>query len=213
MIVAMQLADVYAADDLAVAALWLAAQDVVSLGVEPYTDRLDRIADQLRLELGTARDSDRLPTLTRLMAEQLPLRAGRPLYMQETMDAGHGLQMLCCAAWISVARRAGLDAYGLDVPGWFLARIDGTVVDVASGGVVLSEKEASKHIEDVTRRAQAAGKSPIHADLSLTDSQEILNRPVTVSAFLVRLNRNLVGGYTRLAQEAATRERMFRTAQ
>jgi hypothetical protein len=208
-IVAMLLADVYAADDLAVAALWLGAQDVVSLGVEPYIGRLDRIADQLRLELGAARGSDRLSTLTGFMAEQLPLRAGRPFYMQETMDTGQGLQMLCCAAWISVARRAGLDAYGLDVPGWFLARIDGIVVDVASGGVVLSEKEARKHIEGVSKRAQAAGMSPIQADPSLTDPQEMLNRPVTVSAFLVRLNRNLVGGYTRLAQEAATRERMF----
>lgn len=117
--------------------------------------------------------------------------------------------MLCCAAWISVARRAGLDAYGLDVPGWFLARIDGTVVDVASGGVVLSEKAARKHIEDVSKRARAAGMSPIQADPSLTDPREMLNRPVTVSAFLVRLNHNLVGGYTRLAQEAATRQRMF----
>ena len=64
----MQLADVYAADDLAVAALWLAAQDVVSLDVEPYIDRLDGIADQLRVELGSARDSDGLPMLARLMA-------------------------------------------------------------------------------------------------------------------------------------------------
>ena len=206
----MQLADVLAADDLAVAALWLASQDAPQLDVDSYVHRLDALGEALRLELRGVCDADRVTALARFMAERLPLQVGPVFHMDETMDTGRGIQMLCCAVWVSVAQRAGLDAFGLDVPGWFLARIAGTVVDVASGGVVLSDEDARGFVNEKVEQARAAGVSLIQADPSLIDPEEIVNRRVTVSAFLVRLNRNLVSAYTRLANQAAARERMFR---
>src|SRR5271157_3992580 len=112
----MELAEVYESDDVALAALWLAAQDVPGLNIQPYIERLDLLGDALRRELEVASDDDAATTLASLMAASLPLRAGSAFHMHETMDTGCGLQMLCCGVWISVARRAGLEAFGLDVP-------------------------------------------------------------------------------------------------
>src|SRR5271154_744721 len=136
----MELADVYQSDDVALAALWLAGQDVPGLNVEPYIERLDVLGHARRGEIETIIDQDAAATLANFMAAGVPLRTGPAFHMHETMDTGCGLQMLCCGVWISVARRAGVEAFGLDVPGWFLARIEDTIFDVASGGVVLSEQ-------------------------------------------------------------------------
>jgi Transglutaminase-like superfamily len=201
-----QSANSYDGDDVAQAALWLAAQDVAGLDVERHVQRLDDLGNQLRQELGSLRGQQALAIMAKFMAANVPLRVGPAFHLHEVMDSGCGLQMLCCGVWIAVANRAGLHAYGLDVPGWFLARIEGTVVDVAGGGVVLDEDEAEALVDRIVSDARTSGTALIQADTSIDDVQTILREPVTVSNYLIRLNRNLMTRYSQLAQRAVARE-------
>lgn len=182
--------------DLARAALVMGAFEYPDLPVERYLRRLDELADAARPALSTAD----LPSLA--LAQYLFKRAGftgnqddyldpRNSFLNQVLDRRLGIPITLSLVYIEVARRAGIDAQGVGLPGHFIVRSrldaegkpagsadevgdpDSVIyLDPFNGGALMEEEDCVERVRVIT-----GGKLPFdHAFLSPVGARYILNR-------------------------------------
>jgi regulator of sirC expression with transglutaminase-like and TPR domain len=201
---AAMLACAAAADgDIAEAALWLAAEDNRGLDPAPWLATLDELGDELRTRCGVGSPPiTAVPVIAGLLRDRLRLHGaggGDPQahYLHSVMERGAGIPIACGALWMAVGRRAGIPVEGIGLPGHFVVRVGGTLVDAFSGGEPL-DQEAARQLVSMVGGADVATLDPAWL------------QPSSLRSILARMSRNLRGCYAAreswaLALQAADR--------
>jgi regulator of sirC expression with transglutaminase-like and TPR domain len=177
--------------DLAEVALELAREEYPSLDVEAELAELAGLAHELRPRLrGTL--AQRAQALTRYLFHDLGFHGNerdyydpRNSYLNDVLDRRTGLPITLSVVAISVGARAGLDVFGVGLPGHFIAcaAYQGEVVyfDPFHGGRLLSLRDCEALVESVVG-------SPFHATPDALAA-------VSVGAIVQRMLNNLKGVY------------------
>lgn len=146
--------------DLAEAALWIAAEEYPELDVPAYLARLDELARRAApLVLAPRSQGEQVERLNLFLFEEQGFRGNqrefedpRNSFLNEVLDRRLGIPITLALVYVEVARRIGLEAYGISFPGHFLAKVVGErdiVVDAFFGRVLsLEECEERLHSQD-----------------------------------------------------------------
>ncbi|HEY0554399.1 MAG TPA: transglutaminase-like domain-containing protein [Thermoanaerobaculia bacterium] len=137
-------------NDLAAAALWIAAEEQPGLDPALWLARLDEMAAALRPRLdGVGADLDRVALLAGFLADDVGLRGNAEDYydprnslLNEVLGRGLGIPITLAVVYIEVGRRAGVPLDGVGFPGHFLlrhARRPGLLFDPFDRGRLLTE--------------------------------------------------------------------------
>ncbi len=130
--------------DLALAALWIAAEEYPSLDVRAYLARLDALAAEAAPGLGQgAPDAERAERLLRFLFQEQAFGGNeksyddpRNSYLNEVLDRRTGIPITLALVLVEVARRLDLPLRGVSFPGHFLVKLDGPplrILDPFSG--------------------------------------------------------------------------------
>lgn len=175
--------------DVAEGALWIAAEDDPTVRPDAWLGRIDSLADALRLRCGaegcTAGD---LPLMAQLLRERLRLRGaggGDPKahYLNHVIERACGVPIACAAIWIAIGRRANIPVEGVNLPGHFLVRVAGELLDPIDSGRALDDDDVRALV------AVSTGASP-------TRLEPAWLTPAKPREILARMNRNLRGCYS-----------------
>jgi regulator of sirC expression with transglutaminase-like and TPR domain len=98
-------------------------------------------------------------------------------YLNSILERGLGNPIGCSAVWIALGRRAGVHVDGVGLPGHFVVRVGGVLVDAHGGGELLALGEARERVARVT------GETPPSLDPWLA--------PTPVREVVARMSRNL----------------------
>lgn len=199
----------FAADDfdesrLAEGALLIAQEDYPSMKIEEYLERLDAIASRITA-MPVGGDADRLELIRAVLFEEMGLEGNqdeyydpRNSYLNEVLDRGLGIPISLSVVLIHVARSAGIEAYGVGLPGHYVVRaeLDGNTVwvDAFNGGAQMSGEDLRKVVS-----ARAGSLAERHL------------RPWTARETLMRMLANLHNVYSRSGdakRARAARERI-----
>jgi regulator of sirC expression with transglutaminase-like and TPR domain len=176
-----QFADVVRRPDvpLARAALLIGGEVDPALDVSAGLATLDVLAVSAKRDLdGATSPADLGAGLAAALGERAGFRGSEADYqdlrsslLHSVLERRRGLPILLSVVWIEVARRAGVPAYGVGLPGHFVVGVgdpDGSsaLVDPFRGGAPLPEAEATRLI----------GRPPAPADLRPWQPTEILLR-------------------------------------
>ena len=143
--------------DLALAALWIAAEEYPSLDVRAYLARLDALAAAAAPRLGEAApEAERAERLLRFLYQEQGFTGNeksyddpRNSYLNEVLDRRTGIPITLALVLLEVARRLELPLRGVSFPGHFLVKLDGPalrVLDPFRGRVLeVSECRARLH--------------------------------------------------------------------
>ena len=131
---ARQFTDIVAAPDdqvdLAEAALLIARAEYPGLDVDRYLRRMEDLAASVA-ERG-ARDP-----------------AARVHALNEVLDRRTGIPITLSTLYIEVGRRAGILVEGVGLPGHFVVRAEGRLVDPFHGGAFLTEDDCQKRLDRI----------------------------------------------------------------
>ncbi len=149
--------------DLAAPAFLVARLEYPKLDAVPYLDRLDLMGDAAFHFVAKDPGHDapiaaRIDAVNRYLFGELGFSGNREQYddprnscLNEVMDRKKGIPITMALIYIEVARRAGLQAEGINFPGHFLARVlhdlhsgavgEGLIVDPFHGGAILNETD------------------------------------------------------------------------
>jgi regulator of sirC expression with transglutaminase-like and TPR domain len=170
--------------DVAEAALWLAAEDDPAVDPAPWLALLDDLAEEVRSRLGGDRPpaSGVLAVLGATVRDRLRLRGAdgsEPAhhYLNAILEHGLGNPIGCSTVWMALGRRAGIRVEGVGLPGHFLVRVGGVLVDPHGGGELLTLGEARERV------ARSTGETPPSLDPWLA--------PTPVREVVARMSRNL----------------------
>jgi regulator of sirC expression with transglutaminase-like and TPR domain len=171
--------------DVAVAALWLAAEENPGLDPAPWLERIDELGEELRTRIGGGPAISAVPVIAGLLRDRLRLHGaggGDPAahYLHSVIDRGAGIPIACSALWIAVGRRAGLSVEGIGLPGHFVVRVGTTLVDAFSGGEPLDHEAARQLVSSVV-------------GTEVSDLDPAWLEPSSVREMLARMSRNLRG--------------------
>ena len=128
--------------DLAVAALMIARIEYPQLDAEPYLDQLDALGREAARRVADARpdiggapprvDPDALAKVTalndylfgelRFVGNDRQYDDPRNSFLNEVLDRRTGIPITLALVYMEVARRAGVDVQGVNMPGHFLLR-------------------------------------------------------------------------------------------
>jgi regulator of sirC expression with transglutaminase-like and TPR domain len=143
--------------DLAQAALLIACEEYPDLDVERYLRRVDDLARVVTARL----DDDRGPlsavrALNGLLFDEEGFRGNledyydpRNSFLNDVLDRRTGIPITLSTLYIEVGRRAGLSVDGVGLPGHFVVRVGGTLVDPFHSGAVLSEQDCQKRLDRI----------------------------------------------------------------
>jgi regulator of sirC expression with transglutaminase-like and TPR domain len=145
--------------DLAEASLVIASGEYPGLDVPHYLATLDRLGCQARERLGRS-PRDQVAGLNRYLFEEEGFRGAvedyydpRNSYLSDVIDRRMGIPITLSIIYMEVARRAGLEVFGVGLPGHFLVRAEGpggtVLVDPFHGGAILSESDCQKRLDRV----------------------------------------------------------------
>ncbi len=176
--------------DLASAALWIAAEEYPDLDRQTYLDYLDRLADRIATTRGDGE------TGADPLAEHLYGREGfrgntddyydpRNSYLNDVIDRRTGIPITLAVVYLSVARRLGREAAGLNTPGHFLVLDRGAVIDPFDAAQPIDRKA-------LLARFQDAGVSDPSSHLDW-----ILHHPADTRSILARMLVNLRANHLR----------------
>ena len=175
--------------DIAEAALWLAVEDGPEVDPAPWLALLDEIAGELgpRLGGGAVPSSGLAAVLASTVRDRLRLRGAdggdpRHHYLNSILETGAGNPIGCSTVWIALGRRAGLPVEGVGLPGHFLVRVGGTLVDAHGDGGVVDLEGARRIVEQAT----GTDVSDLEPWLGATAVREVM----------ARMSRNLRALYT-----------------
>lgn len=176
--------------DVAELALLVCAELEPELDVDAELLRLDAFADQLRADGATPRDPpfELAASLSAHLGHRLGFVGDLDDYhhpdnglLTRVLDRRRGLPITLSIVWISVAQRLGAHAFGIGLPGHFVAGIgavdDAVVVDPFARGTLLGTDD----LDALVRRA-TAGQARF--DVSML-------RPTPAPAIIRRLLHNL----------------------
>jgi len=174
--------------DLLRAALLIAALDNEELDVDFYVSVADDLAREFRDSLPEEQtDAEKLAAFHTFLFEQHGFHGSRTnyyhasnSYLNEVLDDREGLPIALSVLYIELARRAGLKAVGIGLPGHFVAQFvpaegEPQLVDVFDGGRTMTHAEAM---------AQVTGRG-------MTWDDEYL-RPQEPREIITRMLRNLI---------------------
>ena len=154
-------ADPAAPVDLAELALRLARDEYPDLDVSDYLVRLDALADALRPRLAGRLAADAVQ-LTHFLFEEEAFAGNseayydpRNSYLSDVLDRKLGLPITLSVLAVAVGERAGLSAFGVGLPGHFIAKLtdaDGSEVlfDPFHGGQFLDPAGCEALVTAVT---------------------------------------------------------------
>jgi regulator of sirC expression with transglutaminase-like and TPR domain len=143
--------------DLAQAALLIACEEYPDLDVPRYLRRVDGLARAVASRL----EDDPGPlsavrALNGLLFDEEGFRGNledyydpRNSFLNDVLDRRTGIPITLSTLYIEVGRRAGLPVEGVGLPGHFLVRVNGTLVDPFHGGAVLSERDCQKRLDRI----------------------------------------------------------------
>ena len=117
----------------------------------------------------------------------------RASLLPDVLRRRRGLPLLLSVVWVEVARRAGIDAQPVGLPGKVVVAVDGTYVDPFAGGVVLTMTE----LDAIVRQMTGASLRPEHLDPTPTD-ELVLRLLTNVRALVGRQPRSLTAARTGL---------------
>ncbi len=114
-------------------AMLIARDAYPRLFVEPYLDKLDRLADAVVEKLARGSTGEQVrAALASTLYEDAGLRGNRDAYhdprnsyLNDVLDRGLGIPISLAVVVLAVARRAGVVAEGVGFPGHFLVRLGG----------------------------------------------------------------------------------------
>jgi regulator of sirC expression with transglutaminase-like and TPR domain len=174
--------------DAAEGALWLAAEDLPEVRPAEWLHRIDELAGELKARCGesdcAARDH---PLMAAVLRERLRLRGSwggdpRAHYLHHVIQRRAGVPIACAVIWIAIGRRANIPIEGVNLPGHFIVRVNGDLIDPIASGETLDD-------EDVRRLVAAStGNEPNRVDSSWL-------RSASTRDVLARMSRNLRGCY------------------
>jgi regulator of sirC expression with transglutaminase-like and TPR domain len=167
--------------DLARAALVVAKIEYPSLDPGPTLGLLDELgarAEQRLSGLATAPVSDRIAALNTLLFDEEQFVGNRQHYgdfrnslLNVVLQRRTGIPISLAVVYIEVARRAGLEVFGVSFPGHFLLRVPSDAAD-DNGPLILDPFNAGRRLDDRACRAllhQHVGEDAAF-DRSLLDS-------------------------------------------
>lgn len=164
--------------DLAEAALWLAVEDDADVDPAPWLALLDEIAAELGPRLGGAAPASGLVhVIATTVRDRLDLRGAdgsdpRHHYLSSILEDGAANPIGCSTVWIALGRRAGLPIEGVGLPGHFIIRVAGTLVDAHAEGALLDAEDARR----IVARATGGGPDDVSPWLGATGVREIIAR-------------------------------------
>jgi regulator of sirC expression with transglutaminase-like and TPR domain len=127
-------------------ALLFARIEYPTLDVRPYLNQLDLLGREACLRIAASPESQRVQALNQLLFEELRFTGNtehygdpRNSFLNEVLERRTGIPISLAVVYMEVARRAGLQAEGVNFPGHFLVRCQGLIVDAFHGGAILSE--------------------------------------------------------------------------
>jgi regulator of sirC expression with transglutaminase-like and TPR domain len=175
--------------DLAHAALLVAEPHYPGLDVASYVGALDRLGDEARRRVAGERGDVPARRLARLLFDEVGFAGNtanyydpRNSYLNEVLDRRLGIPITLSIVLLEVARRAGVEMHGVNFPGHFLVRAQGSsgplFVD-AFGGKLLDTNDLRLLHRRVTGGAGDDDPAPQ------------LLEPTTKTQILARLLRNL----------------------
>jgi len=177
-------------------ALWIAAEEYPELDVDAYRTYLDDLAARVRAKVAADADSD-ATAWQQAMADEIFEREGfagnvddyydpRNSYLNDVIDRRLGIPITLAVIYLSVARRLGRRAAGLNTPGHFLVLDEGAVIDPFNRGKAVERPVLLAQIE------QAGAKQPAaHLD-------HVLRHPADTRSILTRMLVNLRTNQLRL---------------
>lgn len=179
--------------DLAEAALLCCVEVEPDLDVDAELLRLDALADRLVTSGFAPRDAHHdAEALGHFLARQLGFGGDHATYhdpsnalLTRVLDRRRGLPITLSIVYIAIGRRAGIRAYGIDMPGHFLVGVAApgpgderpVAIDPFHGGAVISQEQLTARLRDASggRLASTGG----------------LLRPAPAPAVVRRLLNNL----------------------
>lgn len=175
----------------------LLAREIAYPALQPmvYLAQLDGWGAEVRRRCaGATEPRERASCLSSFLFAEVGLRGNaaeyydpRNSYLNEVMDRRLGLPIALSAIFLEVAKRAGVPAYGVGLPGHFVvAVVDGDtpwLLDPFHGGAWLTREDATALVRSMTGT---------HASFDHT-----WLTPVSPLAMLTRMLQNLRGVYLR----------------
>jgi regulator of sirC expression with transglutaminase-like and TPR domain len=145
--------------DLALASLIIAAGEYPGLDVAGYLERLDEMGREVRGRLPRG-SGPAIECLNAYLFGEEGFRGNvedyydpRNSFLNEVIDRRTGIPITLSMVYMEVAHRAGLDVFGVGLPGHFLVRAKGPggalLVDPFHGGAVMSEADCQKRLDRV----------------------------------------------------------------
>lgn len=147
--------------DLAEAALFVEAVFDDTLDTDVALLRIDALADQVRHEVGDKRDADAARAVAHALTHTHGFHGddtGRntlvdAAFLSRVLDNRTGLPVLLTVVYVAVARRLGIPAYAIHLPGHVVAGVSlpnsvPLVIDMFFGGEELNEEGVGRRIRE-----------------------------------------------------------------
>jgi regulator of sirC expression with transglutaminase-like and TPR domain len=142
--------------DLGRASLLIACEEYPELDVARYLDRLDALAAALRARLEDLRPRGVIAALNRLLFEEEGFQGNtedyydpRNSFLNDVLDRRKGIPITLSAVYMEVGRRAGMDVEGVSLPGHFVVRAEGLLVDPFHGGAILTPEDCQQRLDRI----------------------------------------------------------------
>jgi len=150
--------------DIVDAALVVAAEEYPDLDLDAERHRVQQLGTEAARRIrDLSNPFARVDALRHYLYEELGFRGNnddyydpRNSFLNEVVDRRTGIPLTLSILYVAIARRAGMDARGVGLPGHFVTRIDDggrrLLVDPFHGGGVISEEDCRRLVARATGR-------------------------------------------------------------
>ena len=181
--------------DLARAALTIGRIECPRLDAAPAMRELDRLAGRVRAELDAtplAPVRTRIAAINRVLYDLEDFRGNVDHYddvrnslLHVVVERRLGIPISLAAVYMTVARKAGLEVFGVGFPGHFLLRVPADAGDDGADAIIIDPFDAGRELDDLDLRrllARHRGEMPWNDALLL---------PCSTRQIVVRMLNNL----------------------
>jgi regulator of sirC expression with transglutaminase-like and TPR domain len=132
------------------------------LDVADYLRRIDNLSEAARSEVPTCGSlADRVDSLSEFLFHQMEFQGNhhdyydpRNSYLNDVLDLRRGIPISLSLLWVTVAQRLGLPAYGVGLPGHFIAGVfeqgSEILIDPYNAGVRLTVADCDRLVREST---------------------------------------------------------------
>ena len=147
--------------DLLRAALLVAALDNRELEVNVYLSLVDQFAEEFHEENPDVTNENRVQQFNQFFFQENGFHGSRTnyynasnSYLNEVIDDREGLPLTLSILYVELARRVGIDAVGVGLPGHFIVRVtdgdESKYFDVFERGEELNEADCRRIVREIT---------------------------------------------------------------